>query len=135
MHKETIFKYNVGAVEVSIVKYCDGSYQYRVNDELIGKYTELIREHLEEILLALPEKSVNELYDIVNIAQEILGVNDEDKSLVAYAVMRELKYKKLQVLIDDPYVEDISIVGTGSIWVRHSLLCLLYTSPSPRDRG
>ena len=122
MHKEIIFKYNVGAVEVSIVRYHDGSYQYRVNDELIGKYTELIREHLEEILLALPEKSVSELYDIVNIAQEILRVNDEDKSLVAYAVMRELKYKKLQVLIDDPYVEDISIVGTGSIWVRHSLL-------------
>ena len=122
MYQEIVLKYSVGAVEVSIIKHGDGTYQYRINDELIGKYSELIREHLEEILFALPERNVNEFYDIVNIAQEVLRVNDEDKSLVAYAIMRELKYKKLQVLIDDPYVEDISIVGNGPIWIRHSLL-------------
>ncbi|MDW8011265.1 MAG: ATPase, T2SS/T4P/T4SS family, partial [Sulfolobales archaeon] len=63
-----------------------------------------------------PRKSVG-VYDIAKTAHAYL--RNCDLELITYVVNRELKYKKLQVLLDDPYVEDISIVGPGPVWVRH----------------
>ncbi len=121
MVKHIVFEYEVGATKVEIVKDSN-SYQYIVHDELVGKYSDLVRENLEEILYALPDDISNSVMDLVSTAKEVLRINEGDENLLAYAIVRELKYKKLQVLLDDPYVEDISIVGVGPIWVKHSLL-------------
>ncbi len=114
-------KYSVGPVKVKIVEIGPNSYQYVVDDDPIRKYEELIHEKIEEILYSIPEStSINSL-DVIEVAKKVLGIKDSD-SLIAYAIMREVKYRKLQVLLDDPYVEDISVVGPGPVWVRHSVV-------------
>ncbi len=63
-----------------------------------------------------PRRSAG-VYDVTKAVLAYL--KGYDPELVSYVVSRELKYKKLQVLVDDPYVEDVSIVGPGPVWVRH----------------
>ncbi len=114
-------RYSVGPVKVKIVKISNNNYQYIIEDDPIRKYEELLQDKIEEILYALPENINLNSLDIIEVAKEILGIKNDDP-LIAYAIMREIKYRKLQVLLDDPYVEDISIVGSGPIWVRHSVV-------------
>jgi flagellar protein FlaI len=116
---ETLFSYNVGLSSVSIVRDPRGNYQYIVNDVEAYMY-EAIAKHVSKALDAIsPQRKVN-IYDVTKSVLEYL--KDYDPELVAYVVNRELKYKKLQVLLDDPYIEDISVVGPGPVWVRHKLV-------------
>ena len=115
---EVVTKYNVGVAEIRIVKLGNGEYQYVVNEDLINSYRGVVEGRIEEILHAVPDNDVSSLA-IVKAAREILGDN-YDPAVLAYLVRREMKYKKLQPVIDDPFVEDISIVGPGTVWVRHS---------------
>ncbi|MCX8184593.1 MAG: ATPase, T2SS/T4P/T4SS family [Sulfolobales archaeon] len=113
---ETLFSYNIGLSSISILRNPSRGYYYLVNDiepekyEAIAKLVSKALEHVDS------RKNVG-IYDIAKAVLTYLkGYNPE---LVTYVVNRELKYKKLQVFLDDPYVEDISIVGPGSVWVRH----------------
>ncbi|MEM3711086.1 MAG: hypothetical protein QW453_03450 [Thermoprotei archaeon] len=31
-------------------------------------------------------------------------------------------YGKLQALLDDPYIQDISVEGLGRVWIKYSLI-------------
>jgi len=83
--------------------------------ELVGK----IKKSHEVILTSLPIKNEITESDIVEVVKEALGVDNELIPLALHMVKKELKYKILQELLEDPYVEDITIVGPGPIWVRH----------------
>jgi len=113
---EVLLSYSVGLASVSIVRTPSGSYQYVVTDIDPERY-EAIAKYVGKALEALEPKGRVGLYEVTKALLQYL--KGYDPELVAYVVSRELKYKKLQVLIDDPYVEDISINGPGTVWVRH----------------
>ncbi|MEM2207514.1 MAG: ATPase, T2SS/T4P/T4SS family [Sulfolobales archaeon] len=113
---EVLLSYNVGLSSISIVKDLSGNYYYLVNDIDPEKYETIARLVGKALEFVGPQKSVS-IYDVAKAVLTYL--KDYDPELVTYVVSRELKYKKLQVLLDDPYVEDVSIVGTGPVWVRH----------------
>ncbi|MEM4774898.1 MAG: ATPase, T2SS/T4P/T4SS family [Sulfolobales archaeon] len=113
---EVLLSYNVGLSSISIVKDLSGCYHYLVSDIDPAKYESIARLVSKALESISPRKNVS-IYDV---AKAVLAhLKDYDPELVTYVVSRELKYKKLQVLLDDPYVEDISIVGVGPVWVRH----------------
>lgn len=116
---ETLFSYNVGLSSVIIVRDSKGNYQYIVNDIESNIY-EVIAKHIGKALEAISPKRRVSIYDITKSVLEYL--KGYDPEVVAYVVNRELRFKKLQVLLDDPYIEDISIVGPGPVWVRHKLV-------------
>lgn len=116
---EVIDEYNVGISNIKIIKY-GNSYQYVV-EEFLGKdVEELVLRNMDKILTSIPYNC--ELNDLIlsKAVSEVLGISNEDFISVLYVLRKELKYKKFQVLIDDPYIEDITVVGPGPIWVRHS---------------
>jgi flagellar protein FlaI len=113
---EVLLSYSVGLASVSIVRTPSGSYQYVVTDIDPEKY-EAVAKYVSKALEVIDPKSRVGLYDVTKALLQYL--RGYDPELVAYVVSRELKYKKLQVLMDDPYVEDISINGPGVVWVRH----------------
>lgn len=116
---EVVDEYNVGISTIKILKY-GNAYQYVV-DEVLGKdVEELVLRNLDKILTSIPYNC--ELNDLIlsKAVSEVLGIRSEDFVKVLYVLRKELKYKKFQVLIDDPYIEDITVVGPGPVWVRHS---------------
>ncbi len=113
---EILLSYGVGLASVSIVRTPSGSYQYVVTDIDPERY-EAIAKYVGKALEALEPRGRVGLYEVTKALLQYL--KGYDPELVAYVVSRELKYKKLQVLVDDPYVEDISINGPGAVWVRH----------------
>lgn len=120
--EKTIAKYTVGTAEVTIVKTFQG-YKYIVSNLISPELNEEIRTSTE---LAIIGGNVGKatLYEIVRAAAKILlGMGKRlPETTIAYSLREALKYRKLQVLIDDPNVEDISVVGPGTVWVRHSLV-------------
>ncbi|MCD6428453.1 MAG: type II/IV secretion system ATPase subunit [Desulfurococcales archaeon] len=119
---EILHKYMVGVTEVTIIRNNDGSYLYVATEKLSAKTQEELRRSLDKLIQSLPDSRRLNFYDLIKTAKEILGKSDEEATALAYAIRKELKYKKLQILIEDPYVEDISIVGPGAVWVRHKLV-------------
>ena len=120
MKGKVLFEYYVGASRIRIVR-SENSYLYMLSlepepsPELIGK----IKENHEVILTSLPLKNEITENDIVEVVKDALGISNEYIPLALHLVKKELKYKVLQELLEDPYVEDITIVGSGPIWVRH----------------
>ncbi|MCC6047293.1 MAG: Flp pilus assembly complex ATPase component TadA [Desulfurococcaceae archaeon] len=113
---EILLSYSVGLASVSIVRTPGGNYQYVVTDIDPEKY-EAVAKYVGKAVETLDPRGRVGLYEVTKALLQYL--KSYDPELVAYVVSRELKYKKLQVLIDDPYVEDISINGPGTVWVRH----------------
>lgn len=119
---EVLHKYMVGTTEVSIIRDESGNYMYITTEKLGSDVLEELRNNLSNLIQSLPDTENLNFYDLIKTAKEVLGKSDEEATTLAYAIRKELKYKKLQVLIEDPYVEDISIVGPGTVWVRHKLV-------------
>ncbi len=117
-----LHKYMVGTTEVTIVKDDEGNYMYIATEKLSGEINEELRKSMDKLIQSLPDYNELNFYDLIKTAKEILGRSDEEATALAYAIRKELKYKKLQILIEDPYVEDVSIVGPGTVWVRHKLV-------------
>lgn len=117
---EVIDEYSVGVANVRIVRYSNNTYQYLV-EEILGKdVEELISKNIDAILNSIPyDIDVDEL-TLSRIISEVLNIRGNDVVKFIYALRKELKYKKFQVLVDDPFIEDISVAGVGPIWVRHS---------------
>ncbi len=121
MSVKIIANYNVGTNEVKILKGPKG-YQYIVNKEYGNNFVNEVRKAAETSIIG--QLSGSSLYKTIKSATMLLkrkGLRVLESD-VAYALRESLKYRKLQVLIDDPYIEDISVVGTGPIWVRHSIV-------------
>lgn len=118
---EVIKEYNVGIVKVKVVLTNDGNYQYIISEPFGGGIEKKLRIDVDKILEAL-QPSKNSFYEVVKVVKKVLGKTDEEAVKIAYAIRKELRYKKLQVLIEDPFVEDITIVGPGPVWVRHRVV-------------
>ncbi|MCS7108062.1 MAG: type II/IV secretion system ATPase subunit [Sulfolobales archaeon] len=117
---EIIDEYNVGIANVKIVRYSSNSYQYLI-EEILGKDVEgMISRNVDFILNSIPPGSDLDELTLSRIISDVLKVSGDDSVKFIYALRKELKYKKFQVLIDDPYIEDISVAGVGPVWVRHS---------------
>ncbi len=119
---DVVSSYEVGTFKVLIVRRENGEYEYIATNSVDKPYSNVLKEELGRVLISSRE---NSMYSYVKNAAAIikkkLGVGSNELK-IAYALREEMKYKKLQVLIDDPYVEDVSVSGPGPVWVRHSLL-------------
>ena len=112
----TILEYAVGAYTVRLVD-AGGWVEYHVAPRLPLEVYGLVEEKLNDILLLL--KKGNDLGDVV---VAVLGVERGRAVDVLYAWKSVTGYGKLQVLLDDPYITDISVEGPGRVWVRHSIV-------------
>jgi len=114
-----ITEYSVGAYSVKLVDAGD-HIEYRAESGLPVEVYSSVEERLDDILLLL--RSTIDLGDVVTAVLRV----DRDKACdVLYALKTITGYGKLQVLLDDPYITDISIEGAGRVWVRHSLVDLI----------
>ncbi len=116
---KVIFQYSVGEAEIQVVKTVRG-YQYIINKPYTHEFSRKVRDAAEIAIMSNP--SHTEIYSIAKRIARLLKTKGEQETAIVYSLRESLKYRKLQVLIDDPYVEDISAVGPGPIWVRHSRL-------------
>ncbi|MCD6323625.1 MAG: type II/IV secretion system ATPase subunit [Desulfurococcales archaeon] len=115
-----VISYTVGTSKVTIVKE-NGGYRYVAEDRVPDKLLDEVREAAEVAIIG--GYGGRSIYRLTKTIYKLIKRESEvGETLVAYTVRGALKYRKLQILIDDPYVEDISSVGPGPVWVRHSLL-------------
>lgn len=54
--------------------------------------------------------------EVIKKATEIYGQRAQE---IILSLKREMGYGKLHILLNDDYIEDISVVGLGNVWVRH----------------
>jgi len=117
---DVVFEYSVGPYRISIVNL-DGEYAYM--SELVPRPSKELAEVIErasrELVRYAPEDRDLDDYYIAEILGKVYGVPQEYIDVSVYLVKERLRYGRIQVLLDDPYVEDISISGPGPVWVRH----------------
>ena len=65
-----------------------------------------------------------------NIETSRLDSENESEYRKRYKLMTELGPEIVNALMKDRTAEDLVVNPDGRVWI-----CLLYTSPSPRDRG
>jgi flagellar protein FlaI len=111
-----LLEYAVGAHAVRLVD-AGGSVEYYVAPRLPPETYRLVEEKLDDVLLLL--RRGNDLGDVV---VAVLGVDRGRASDVLYALRTITGYGKLQVLLDDPYITDISVEGPGRVWIRHTII-------------
>ncbi len=120
---DVIIEYGVGPYNV-IVTYSDGEYLYlvdlspRPSPSLVGIVDSLSGELLR---FAPEDRDLNDYY-IAEVLRNIYRIPDEYIDMATYLVRERFKYGRIQVLLDDPFVEDISISGSGPVWVRHRVV-------------
>ncbi len=117
---KTVFSYSVGTSRIALTEE-NGKYRYVVSGGIPPKLLEDVREAAEVAIVG--GFKGGGIYALTKAIYRFVSRKDNvEESFVAYTVREALKYRKLQVLIDDPYVEDLSAVGPGPVWVRHSFL-------------
>lgn len=109
---EKILKYTVSSTRVQVVKI-GKNYKYLVTDQPKA----LGREDIVRAIESINERKIT-LFNLIKAIRRTTGKKPKFSELVS--ISRTMRYKKLQILLDDPYIEDISIVGPGTVWVRHS---------------
>ncbi|ADV64792.1 type II/IV secretion system ATPase subunit [Desulfurococcus mucosus] len=108
-------EYTVGAYRVRL--YVDaGVYRYEATPLLDQRIVGLVESRLRDIVM-LARRGM----DLSDVIAGVLGVERTLVPEAVYAARTLLGYRVLQVLLDDPFVEDISVTGPGPIWVRHRL--------------
>ncbi|MEM1643664.1 MAG: type II/IV secretion system ATPase subunit [Desulfurococcaceae archaeon] len=117
---QVVTHYRVGAFTVQIVE-AGGRYEYAVKPlEGLDDLYRLVSEKLDDITPLLKRRG-----DISDVLAAVLKIPRERVPEALYVLRSVLSYGKLQVLLDDPYIQDVCIEGAGRIWVRHSLVELL----------
>ncbi|MGC9148392.1 MAG: type II/IV secretion system ATPase subunit [Sulfolobales archaeon] len=126
LSKEKIMDYELGIYSVKIIKNNEEYLYYiSVKKEYRDSYLKslnVINKSYNRFLLSLPDNKLLREHDLRDLVKKVFVSenNEKDHDMIFYLIKQELGYGKLQVLIDDPYVEDISISGVGTVWVRHS---------------
>ena len=111
-----ILEYTVGAHTVRLAD-AGGSVEYYVASKLSPETYRLVEERLDDVLLLL--RRGNDLGDVV---VTVLGVDRGRASDALYALRTITGYGKLQVLLDDPYITEISVEEPGRVWIRHTIV-------------
>ncbi|OYT44621.1 MAG: flagellar protein [Desulfurococcales archaeon ex4484_42] len=127
-----IDEYYVGPARIRLIDRGNRDYLYQVtyDDEEVLRLKGLLRKTYDFLTslpigkkfggrkVFLPTEITDDI--IVDTVKKVFNVSEDKVPLILYLIKKELKFKELQELIDDPYIEDITIVGAGPIWVRHS---------------
>ncbi|MEM4970014.1 MAG: type II/IV secretion system ATPase subunit [Sulfolobales archaeon] len=117
---EILFEYSVGPYKISVMSL-DGEYIYL--SELVPKPSKelltIIEGAARELIRYVPEDQDLDDYYIAEVLKRIYSIPHDYIDLSIYLVKEKLRYGKIQVLLDDPYVEDISVSGPGPVWIRH----------------
>jgi flagellar protein FlaI len=127
LNKEVILDYELGIYSVKIIK-SNNEYLYHISikkefRENYLKSLDIINRSYDRFLLSLPDSKLLREHDLRDLVKKVFASGDDkDHDMIFYLLKQELGYGKLQVLIDDPYVEDISISGVGVVWIRHSYI-------------
>ncbi len=109
---EKILEYTVSSTRVQIVKR-GNNYKYLIAEQPKA----LSREDIARAIESINERKIT-LFNLIKAIRRTTGKKPKFSELVS--ISRSMRYKKLQILLDDPYIEDISIIGPGTVWVRHS---------------
>ncbi|MGC8678995.1 MAG: type II/IV secretion system ATPase subunit [Fervidicoccaceae archaeon] len=116
----SVSSYDIGAFRVSIVE-SGSNFAYVVKPlKNIEDLRQRIEERLEEIILLM--KRGNDIGDVISA---VLKIERERIPDAIYVLRNAVGYGKLQAILDDPYILDLSVEGPGQIWVRHSLVEML----------
>ena len=109
-----LLEYSVGGFRVSLVD-AGGELVYVAEPTLDQGLLEELERRLDEVVALM--RRGNDLGDVL---VAVLGIDRGKVAEAVYALRSLVGYRKLQVLLDDPYVEDISVSGPGYVWVKHS---------------
>lgn len=112
-----ITEYGVGAYIIKLVD-TDSRISYHASLERVSRdLYALVESRLEDLILLM--KRGNDLGDVLS---SVLGIPRREVPTAAYIFRTLTGYKKLQVLLDDPHIIDVSVEGSGFAWVRHKLV-------------
>ena len=111
-----LYSYLVGAYRISLLDV-GREVMYVATPNLSQDILRLVEERLDSITALMKKGS-----DVGDVLTAVLGIPRESVAEALYALRGVVGYGKLQVLLDDPYITDISVVGAGEVWVRHSYL-------------
>ena len=109
-----LLEYGVGGFRVSVVDV-GGELVYAAEPALDQELYGLLERRLDDVVALL--RRGNDLGDVLVAA---LGIGRDRVAEAIYALRSLVGYRKLQVLLDDPYVEDVSVTGPGYVWVKHA---------------
>jgi flagellar protein FlaI len=112
-----VLGYNVGCWRVSVVETAPGSFMYIARPLLSGDVFRAVEQKLSDIV-ALMRRGT----DLGDILASVLRVPREKVPEALFALRSAVGYRQLEVFLHDPYVTDISVVGPGPVWVKHSYL-------------
>lgn len=109
-----LYSYVVGACRISLVSAGE-EIAYVTTPHISQELFRLVERRLD-VVTALMRRG-NDLGDVL---AEVLGIDRSRVAEAIYALRSTVGYRQLQVLLDDPYITDISVVGPGNVWVKHS---------------
>ena len=121
--EDVVIEYSVGPYRILITS-SDGEYLYladlvpRPSKDLVSIIDNLSRD----LFRYAPEDRDLDDYYIAEVLRNVYRIPDDYVNMATYLVKERLKYGRIQVLLDDPYIEDISISGPGAVWVRHRIV-------------
>lgn len=114
---DVIAEYQVGAYVIKLINTNSRLLYYASLEGVPREFYALVESRLEELVLLM--RKGNDLSDVLS---SVLGISREEVPAAAYVFKTLTSYKKLQVLLDDPHVIDVSVEGPGPVWVRHKLV-------------
>ncbi|MEM0348495.1 MAG: type II/IV secretion system ATPase subunit [Zestosphaera sp.] len=114
---DVIAEYQVGAYVIKLIKNNSRITYHAVLEGVSREFCALVESRLEDIVLLV--RRGNNLSDVLSL---VLGISRDEVPAAAYVFKTLTGYKKLQVLLDDPHVIDVSVEGPGPVWVRHKLV-------------
>lgn len=126
---DKILEYELGVYKVVIVRV-ERDYMYIVSlqdkyRDMIIRIYRLVKDSLNEVILRIPDTRTIHDHELKSLISKHADLSEEESELALYLFKQELGYKKLQILLEDPYIEDISVSGVGPVWIRHSYISSL----------
>ena len=120
---DLVVEYSVGPYRV-LITFSDGEYLYladlapRPPQDLVN----IIDEVSKGLFRFVPDDRELDDYYIAEVLRNVYRVPSDYIDMATYLVRERFRYGKIQVLLDDPFIEDISISGPGAVWVRHKTI-------------
>lgn len=121
--EEVLFEYSVGPYSIRIADSGeDLVYVAEIFPRPPRELVQAVGALSEAVLKLAPSRGELDDHYIAGLLRDVHRIPEDLLGMAAYLVKERLRYGKIQVLLDDPYVEDISISGPGPVWIRHRLI-------------
>jgi len=112
-----VLSYNVGCWRASIIETKPMEFTYIVRPLINEDFFKLVEGRLDDIIALMRRGN-----DIADVLVAVMRIPRDMVSEVLFALRSVIGYRQLEVFLQDPYVTDIAINGSGAIWVKHSYL-------------